>query len=470
MRRQFSTAIRVAALAVAVAFAAACSDQQPIGLDELAPPDMPSPAFSTQSKDTQRTDQHLISINGKVPADLADQVANLGGTLVRTHAEIGVAIASGLTDEAAAQLAGSRRISGVDRDILVQWIPSSEEFDPQNQQGPVGETDQSGASFFPLFQWNMRQIAADQAWLASGQGLGATVAVLDTGGDPFHIDLAGKILGSSTSVLSSSPCGASDVETIFDLNFHGSFVSGLISSNGIGMASVAPDAKILIVKVLNCTGSGSFGDIITGILFAAHAGVDVINMSLAAFFPKNLPGAGPLVAALNRATNFANRNGVLVVASAGNEAVDLDKDRNFTHVPSQSANVLSVGATGPIDQTNFDQLSVFTNFGVSGVDVMAPGGNFGPGSVLQDLILSVCSSFVCPGPNFYTFSAGTSFSAPLAAGTAAVVESSIAGNQNAAKLEHCVIAGADDVGKKGTDDQYGKGRINVLGAVHAPGC
>ena len=76
------------------------------------------------------------------------------------------------------------------------------------------------------------------------------------------------------------------------------------------------------VKVLNCAGFGSFADIIAGIVYATVNGADVINMSLSGRFAKHLPGGGPLVVAMNRATNFANRNGVLVVAAAGNNAAN----------------------------------------------------------------------------------------------------------------------------------------------------
>ena len=241
---------------------------------------------------------------------------------------------------------------------------------------------------------------------------------------------------------------------------------------------VAPDATLIAVKVLNCTGSGSFADIIAGILHATSVNADVINMSLSAYFPKNLPTARQLVAALNRATNFANRNGVLVVASAGNGnpltglGINLDADKNFTHIPSQSANVLSVGATGPINQANFDQLAVYTNFGVSGVDVMAPGGNRQFGGPSLDGIRSVCSTFsifffpTCTNFPFLNLVGGngTSFAAPHAAGTAAVVKSDFP-NKKPAQLEHCIFKGADDLGRKGTDNQYSHGRINVVGAA-----
>lgn len=333
----------------------------------------------------------------------------------------------------------------------------------------MSESDQSSAQFFLPYQWNLRQIDADDAWTRSAQGAGVVVAVLDTGVDPFHIDLDGKIDGASTSMLSpgSSPCGSFDETTIYDLAFHGTFVSALVSSNGLGMASVAPDATLMGVKVLSCDGTGSFGDIIAGIVYAADHGADVITMSFGVYFPKNAIGGGPLVAVMNRAANYANQRGVLVVASAGNEGVDLDRDRNFTHLPSMAANVVSVGATAPVGQADFDALASYTNHGVSGVTVMAPGGDLVAGGVLEDLVLSACSSFVCGAPNVYGFGGGTSFAAPHAAGTAAVIIGDNWGSPS--QTEHCLIKGADDLGKKGTDNLYSKGRINVLGALSAPG-
>ncbi|HEX4600525.1 MAG TPA: S8 family serine peptidase, partial [Gemmatimonadales bacterium] len=298
-------------------------------------------------------------------------------------------------------------------------------------------------------------------------GRGTRVAILDTGTDPSHIDLAGKIdLAHSTTMVTSSPCPG-DLVDFLDRNLHGSFVSGIVATNGRGAASVAPDAHLIAVKVLNCLGSGSFASIIAGILYATNVGADVINMSLGAYFPKSTPGAARLLAALDRATTFAHSHGVLIVAAAGNGGIDLNKDRNFVFVPAQSAMVVSIGATGPFRQTNFDQLAFYTNFGTSGVDLFAPGGNQQPGGdpAHRDGILSVCSSFsitvpVCASHNFYLLGGdGTSFSAPHAAGTAAVVKSQFPGS-DATQLQHCLFKGADDLGQL-----YSHGRINVVGAA-----
>jgi subtilisin family serine protease len=121
--------------------------------------------------------------------------------------------------------------------------------------------------------------------------------------------------------------------------------------------------------------------------------------------------------------------------------------------------VLSVGATAPIGQMNFDTPTSYTNFGKRGVDVMAPGGDLVPGGQIEDLILSACSEFVCGVTNAYVLAAGTSFSSPLAAGTAAVALSQ---GQNP---EKCIIAGADPITGRGNDELFGSGRINVLGAA-----
>lgn len=136
---------------------------------------------------------------------------------------------------------------------------------------------------------------------------------------------------------SPSACDAfvDDVGTINDYRFHGAFVAGIIAANGFGVTGVAPDAMIVGVKVLNCLGSGSFADVIAGILYATNlSDVDVINMSLGARFAKNDPDNRGLVAAMNKAVNYAGSKGKLVVSSAGNNGVDLDHDKNFINVPA----------------------------------------------------------------------------------------------------------------------------------------
>jgi serine protease len=214
-------------------------------------------------------------------------------------------------------------------------------------------------------------------------------------------------------------------------------------------------------------GSGSFGDLISAIIWAAEQRADVINMSLSGYVDRNLPGGDNLVGLVQRAVDAATKTGAILVASAGNSNLNLDTDpANFTLVPAQLKNIISVGATAPFNQTNFDDRASYSNYGGrTGVDLMAPGGDFLAGNVL-DLDLTVCSQyqltlpFAC-GPFSYVFASGTSESAPHVAAAAAVVES-IRPGSTPARITSCLLKGSDIIGPKTI---YGAGRLNVAKAA-----
>ena len=473
MAQPAAVTARIAAAAGVTFLFLACSDRQPSGPTPAAPSVavQRAPAFSLESTDPTSLDQHLVLVNDSIPADFDIQVASLGGAVVAMYPEIGVAVTAGLSDTAAAQLAQASFVSGIARDQMVQWVPGPEDFHLEAVEAtePSVQTNQSGAFFFSFWQWNIRQVAAADAWLTTNQGAGTRVAILDTGTDPGHLDLIGKVdLAASRSFVVGSPCGPADDADILDRHFHGTFVSAIVTSRGIGMASVAPDARIIAVKVLSCSGGGSFAALIGGIVYAADIGADVINMSLGAYFPKSSPGGGALVAALNRATTYATEHGAVLVAAAGNDTADVQHDQNFVFLPAQAAHVISVGATSPTNQANFDDLAPYTDFGISGVDLMAPGGN--PVVNARDGILSACSRFsrffpsCAPGIFYLAGGRGTSFAAPHVAGAAAVVKSQFPG-YGPDQIRRCLYKGADDLGRPGTDQLYSHGRLNVLGAA-----
>lgn len=449
----------------------------------VEPTTAPTTTVDFQSLDDRRpTGRHVFVLaeEGRPAPALLQAIREHDGTLETQYDAFGVLTVFGLTDDGARELSLRDDVEGIDRDLVVKWAPGFEEVAGEVFELPTTESDQSGAFYYAQgMQWNIAQIQADEAWLQSGQGAGTVVGVLDSGVDPFHLALNGKVTANSATMLTagSSPCGPDDEETIFDLNFHGTFVSGLITSNGIGVGSVAPDASILAVKVLNCSGSGSFADIIHGIAYAADQGADVINMSIGAYFSRSEPGATSLIRALRRAIRYADRHGTLVVASAGNDAIDLDHDGDFIHVPSQLPRVISVGATAPVAQMDFDALASYTNYGRTGVDMMAPGGDLTEAGICGfapiyrcDLVLSAFSSFIAGGTGFYVLSGGTSFASPMVAGTGAVqVSSGLVdgehGEQRTQTLTGCLLHGADDLGRRGRDPLYSFGRLNVLGAL-----
>ncbi len=427
----------------------------------------------------------LVQVNGQLPSDLADRVAAAGGTLERVYPEIGYAYAVSDAPDFAATLAADQSIRSTTQDLVLQWTPQSDGFAALD--GPAGQGigfDPTDASFYPC-QWNMRNIEAEGAWALGQFGdPNVKVAVLDTGIDPTHQDLAGKVdLAQSASFLSagSSPCnailGLPDEETIYDFRFHGTFVANQITTNGIGTAAVAPASNIVAVKVLNCNGSGSFGDIIAGILYAASLpDVAVINMSLGVpgGVPKNLTGAGSLIAALNKAVNYAESQGKLVVSASGNDGLDMDHSGNAAFVPAESGSGIAIYATAWDDS-----LASYSNYGVSGTWVGAPGGagidppplagcTVSPTS--QGGVIGACSSFSvffgCAGGTFYLVGgSGTSFATPIAAGVAALIDGKAGGALNGHQLATALAHSADDLGTPGTDLYFSHGRVNARKAV-----
>lgn len=443
---------------------AACADQQPSG-PMTAVALRPAMLFTPPAA---RPDRYLVSFKTAEPATFAAQVQALGGTVERRNPLIRLATVSGIGAAGQATLQTLAGVEFIAQDLDAQFIPPPSQLSQRLTSTAIGTngTDQSGAFFYPVYQWNIRQVSANIAWGTTPGGAGELVCVLDTGIDPDHSDLAGRVDPNLITSFISAPIFPGDLDGL-DYNFHGTASAGYITTNGFGVASVAPDARLCSAKVLNVLGSGSFGDLIAAITWAADKRADVINMSLGGYIDRNLPGGDNLVALVQRAVDFATKLGTIIVASAGNSNINLDTDpANFTNVPSQLKNVISVGATAPFNQTNFDDRASYSNYGGrTGVDLMAPGGDFAAGNIL-DLDLTVCSQyqltlpFAC-GPFDYVFAAGTSESAPHVAAAAAVVESRRPGS-TPARITSCLLKGADNIGSSAT---YGAGRLNVAKAA-----
>jgi lantibiotic leader peptide-processing serine protease len=439
------------------------------GGEPTSPPAAP-PGPDLAKRTPAQVEPRLVLLRQGVTADLRKNIEELGGTIERAHKEIGVLSVRGLSDRAAARLAALPQVESVVRDRRIRWIPPTDRLTRAVPKRIRTLTDQRGAFFFEQFQWNLRVIRADDAWLTTPQGAGALVCVLDTGIDPNHLDLRGKVdLAKSASFVPDEP-------SFVDFFFHGTYVAALISSNGFGIGSVAPDARLCAVKVLDRTGSGAFEWVIAGILHAANVGADVINMSFGEEFPidelrDNREIAG-LIEATQRAIDYARKRGTLSVAAAGNSNLNRN-EKEFIAVPADLRQVVSVGATAPVAQTDFDRVASYSNYGKREVDVFAPGGDLVEGGVIEDLIISACASSttlfdleICTTSNdWYIFAAGTSVAAPHVSGEAAVIESSFPGNQSAERLEHCILVSADRITGVGRDPVYGKGRINVLGGA-----
>jgi serine protease len=367
-------------------------------------------------------------------------------------------------EAAARALAAHPAVEAVDFDVeasLFDGAPDSPAVRPSQPFGPAAEPNdcagrtrgaESSHAGFPndpcySYQWHLRQIGLPAAWRL-GQGRGAIVAVIDTGVSRVP-DLEGTELVAGYDFVGDKAAANDD-------HGHGTHVAGTIAQsthNGRGVAGVAFGARIMPLKVLSASGSGSMAATAQAIRFAADHGAHVINMSLGAFMPFKVVGT---------AVRYALGKGVVVVAAAGNES------RGRVSYPARYAGVIGVAATRFDETTSF-----YSNWGPA-IDVAAPGGDTRvdqngdgkPDGVLQNTVV--------PGDTSrtdYLWFMGTSMAAPHVAGVAALLVG--AGIRKPEAVEALIVetarepkAGAKASGGSARiDDRYGAGIVDAERAL-----
>lgn len=478
--------VRSASLVLALAVgAAACSADRE---ESLAP--QPDVAQVEALAAVQEGATHLVVFkSSSVPADFNAAVEALGGKVEMEAGKLGVASVSGLSAEAATKLQKRSGIMHVEVDDPITYEKTLVE--PMQIDGAaIGSQAAPQTAVVFARQWNMRQISAPQAWAAGHVGSpSVTIAILDTGIDYLSADLTPVVdLSRSVSFVPSDDALLAAVfpgtHPIADMDGHGTNVATQASSAAVYFAGVGSRTTLMGVKVCgfvvgNCPTVG----LMNGIVYAVDNGADVINMSLGGgFLKRDLPG---YVAVLNRALQYAEKNNVVLVVSAGNEALDLDHTPNLFKTYCSASHVICVSATGPNSSgaanvgpfPDADQPAFYTNFGRSSVSVAAPGGNYVPSGnsyLTAAWVWSVCPKTMLAiqgGQLFYTTCsafpqnvyangyAGTSQASPHVAGLAALLIAN--GVTKPSQIRNAISKGADDLGQRGTDPYYGKGRINV---------
>jgi subtilisin family serine protease len=325
----------------------------------------------------------------------------------------------------------------------------------------------------PLYadQWGPQQVRAEQAW-GTSTGSGTIIGVVDSGVDFDHPDLAGKLLQGATFLdCGQTSCGNGDWESgpaeRQELkSTHGTHVSGIAAAatgNGVGIAGVAPGARILPVKALDEDG-GSFEDIALGIRYAVDHGASVVNLSLGA-----LPGVQALtitgvISDVQEAIAYARERGAVVVAAAGNDFV----------APLCGTPAFDRGALCVVSTDKREARSAFSNFALNQeLDaVAAPGGSLAPvcgEDVVSTVPLGTGSAAACGYGTDYDEYAGTSMATPHAAGVAALLAAQGRIDENImTALE--TTARHPGTGARGVfDPVYGYGIVDAEAAVASPG-
>lgn len=413
------------------------------------------------------------------PANFAATVASLGGTVTFAHSGAGVGAVRGLTAEAAARLATLRGIAAVDEDDYTTLArPDVLEIEGAGL-GVESPGNPATAFFFPR-QWHLRQIEAPAAWAAGRLGEPYTkVGILDSGLGYTHPDLDGRVdfaLSRSFVALDDALIALyfPGAHPVADLHYHGTHVGATVASNGLAAAGVTSGLTLVGIKVCDVNGSCPTSSVLQGVLYAADLGLPVANMSLGGNFERREASArGGLapsfIGIINQVFNYATRRGTTVVVSAGNGNLDLDRDGNGYKAYCSAPNVICVSATGPTASasvngpwTDPDARAPYSNYGLSGISVAAPGGT------ISAAVWAACSTFslqipICQTGAYVLGLGGTSMAAPHAAATAALISEETGASPGLIRAR--LQQSADDLGAFGADPVYGKGRINVRKAI-----
>lgn len=370
-------------------------------------------------------------------------------------------------------------------------LPNDTYIDP-DPDDDVWSTGAWGQTYEDM--WGLKKIQADQAWDFAGNtnlGEGVIIAVVDTGLDYNHEDIAnnvwinpGEDLNSNGVVDGTDTCPtpngdfncidddgnelvddirgwdfASNDNNPIDGDGHGSHVSGTAAAegnNGVGIAGVAPKAQVMAIKSLPDSGSGEFDQLGAGIVYAADNGADVVNNSWGCTF------ACPVNPFAEDAVSYAYALDVVVIFSAGN---DFGEDVEFRS-PQNMNETIVISASD-----HNDDIIIRSNIGF-GIDVSAPGGGISPEPpVLRSdkNILSLkangtnCGTNLQVGTDYCRF-AGTSMSSPHVAGLAALIREKHPEFTNE-QVRQVIRVSADDIADPGFDINSGYGRINASAAL-----
>lgn len=269
-------------------------------------------------------------------------------------------------------------------------------------------------------EWHLNKIGAPSAW-DTAQGNGVTIAVLDTGVDASHPDLAPRLVAGWNFYANSADTS--------DAYNHGTGVAGAAAAatnNGTGVAGVAGQARIMPIRISDAAGTASYSAMAQGLTYAADRGVRVANISY-------MVGG---IASVQSAAQYMKSKGGLVFVSAGNTGAE--------NTAAATTSLIPVAATDSNDlRAGWSTYGAYVALAAPGVGIYTTTRGGG-----------------------YVSESGTSFSSPVAAGVAAAVMSANPA-LSSSQVESILYTTALDLGAAGRDPYYGYGRVNADAAVKA---
>lgn len=336
-------------------------------------------------------------------------------------------------------------------------------------------------------QWNSIYQKINYSHLLA-DGTGIRIAVIGSGIYEKHPDIQSSINVDKSRNMTID--GGSHQPIGF--RTHATHIAGIIScDNSInGIKGIAPNTEIRDYRVVSGTGILN-GDLLAAIVDSAKSGCDIANISLN-LYPYNISNhTDVLIEGLNRASKFAEQQGMLIVSPAGNEGVDLSESDQFLSLPNQIRGIMSISATSPVgfSPTNLKQScsisnskhhyhtpAPYTNYGEGSIDISAPGGRTDHRSsdtktTKYDGIISTSFNIDLNTNSYdqenrvpvYEWKSGTSFAAPHVSGAAALIME-LRPDFTPLEVREHLSKTADQLGKT---QYHGKGHLNINAAVQS---
>ncbi|MET8025964.1 S8 family serine peptidase [Streptomyces avermitilis] len=478
-------------------------------------PNVSASAAETSAPQTVTADATSLSyvVNVRaghgVSSAVKKAIAQAGGTIVTSYDQIGVIVVHSANADFAKTV---RRVRGVDSAGATRNAPlpaqsTTDVGTPKALTSEEMESAQAVDGQDPLepLQWDLPAIQADKAHEKTLGSPKVTVAVIDTGVDDTHPDIAPNFdREASVNCVTGKPDTTDGAwRPSAAESPHGTHVAGEIAGakNGVGITGVAPGVKVAGIKVSTTGGYFYTESVVCGFVWAAEHHVDITNNSYYTdpwyFNCSDDPDQKALVDAITRASRYAEKKGTVNVAAAGNESYDLAADSitdpvspndgtpsdrvidpsKCFDIPTQLPGVVTVASTGAKGIK-----SSFSNYGLGVVDVAAPGGD----STRYQTPAPPATSGLILGPlpgGTWGYMAGTSMATPHVAGVAALIKSTHP-HAPAALVKALLYAEADatpctdpyDIdsdgkvdavceGTKNRNGFYGWGTVNALAAV-----
>ncbi|ETK33893.1 S8 family serine peptidase [Microbispora sp. ATCC PTA-5024] len=480
----------------------------------------PAQAVPTAAGSAEQTEYLVLYKEGAAPADAQKAIEAAGGSVVTVNTDVGLATVRTGDAGFADALRGSAAIEGVARNRVIGSVPPeakasataaraaaqaaqarSRAVEKEGRDGASPAKWRRGAKDEPLadLQWDMKQIHADKAHAYEPGDKGVLVGVLDTGIDGSHPDIAPNfdrrlsrnftvdLPADANGTVIDGPCesdpdGSCTDPNDVDEDGHGTHVASSIASpvNRLGIAGVAPKVTLVNLRAGQDSGYFFLQPTVDALTYAGNIGVDVVNMSYyvdpwlfnctdnPADSPQEQQDQRTIIAAVQRALDYAHRHGVTLVSAAGNGATDYTKTivdasspdfaafagqqpRSRTippscvSMPSEGEHVISVSSTGISTRKAY-----YSDYGNGYVDVASPGGDVydTPGQT-RDITKATLAAYPkalavangeidangdptvpyvvkdCKGSTcgYYQYLQGTSMASPRAAGVAALIVS-----------------------------------------------